>query len=45
LNSSENRSSGSTLSQTKVKLGDSSEVAVRDLDEGKYWFKIKGFSK
>ncbi len=44
LNSSENRSSGSTLSQTKVKLGDS-QVAIRDLDEGKYWFKIIGFSK
>lgn len=45
LNSSENRSSGSTLSQTKVELDDGSKVAIRDLDQGKYWFKIIKFSR
>lgn len=43
LNSSENRSSGSTLKNTKVKISDTEEKAVHQLDEGKYYFKIKSF--
>lgn len=45
LNASENRSSGSTLSQTTVTLGDGKPQKVRELAAKQYWFQISSFSR
>ncbi|HWA27237.1 MAG TPA: hypothetical protein VG734_16395, partial [Lacunisphaera sp.] len=45
LNSSENRSSGSTLSNTEVTLPDGATRRIRDLPRQAYYFRIRSFSR